>query len=98
MSYNNKASVRISRRAYRELKNHFLVLATANRSTERLEREFNRSPFEPYGGVTRQMFAVLRAVNRARKVASLPPVPPSCVRWQRQVIKPFELKIYRLAA
>jgi len=71
LGHNGKASVRISRPAYRELKGHFLTLATAHRPTERLEREFHRSPFEAYGGVTRQMFAVLRAVNKARKTAGL---------------------------
>jgi hypothetical protein len=98
LSHNGKASVRISRPAYRELKGHFLTLATAHRSTERLEREFNRSPFEPYGGVTRQMFAVLRAVNRARRTAGLLPVPNDCVRVKRKAVRPFELEVYRLAA
>ncbi|MCA9233367.1 MAG: hypothetical protein KDA57_22170 [Planctomycetales bacterium] len=94
----NKLSVRISRQAYRELKDHFLQLAQAYRTTDRLEQEFRRSPFEPYGGVTRQMFAVLRAVNRQRKTAGLPPVPPSCVRVKRRAVKPFAEPIYQLAA
>jgi hypothetical protein len=98
LGHNGKASVRISRPAYRELKGHFLKLATAHRSTERLEREFQRSPFEPYGGVTRQMFAVLRAVNRARKTAGLTTVPNHCVRVKRRAIKPFSERVYRLAA
>lgn len=98
LGHNGKASVRISRPAYRELKGYYLTLATAHRSTDRLEREFQRSPFEPYGGVTRQMFAVLRAVNRARKTAGLLPVPSDCVRVKRNALKPFETKIYRLAA
>ncbi len=101
IGHNGKASVRIGRRAYRELKGHFLQQATASRSTERMEREFNRSPFEPYGGVTRQMFAVLRAVNRARKMAGLPLVPHQCIRVKRKAVKPFEpfeSDIYRLAA
>ena len=98
IGHNGKASVRISRPAYRELKGHFLKLATAHRSTERLEREFNRSPFEAYGGVTRQMFAVLRAVNRARNIAGLLPVPNGCVRVKRKSVKPFSERVYRLAA
>ena len=98
LGHNGKASVRISRPAYRELKAHFLQLATVHRSTERLEREFSRSPFEPYGGVTRQMFAVLRAVNKVRNTAGLIPVPNHCVRVKRRAVKPFSEKIYRLAA
>ncbi len=98
IGHNGKASVRISRPAYRELKGHFLQLATAHRSTERLEREFHRWPFEPYGGVTRQTFAVLRAVNQARKTAGFMPVPTRCVRVKRKVVKPFARKIYQIAA
>jgi len=96
--HKGRTSVRMSRHAYRELKQHFLNLATASRSTQRLEREFRRSPFEPYGGVTLQMFAVLRAVNRARKRAGLTRVPNDCVRVRRKAVKPFEKRIYRLAA
>lgn len=98
LGHNGKASVRISRPAYRELKGHFLKLATAHHSTLRLEREFQRSPFEPYGGVTRQMFAVLRAVNRARRTAGLTPVPNHCIRIKRKAVKPFAQEVYRLAA
>lgn len=98
ISHNGKASVRISRQAYRELKDHFLKLATKNPTTDRLEREFRRSPFEPYGGVTRQMFAVLKAVNRVRRTAGLRTVPRSCVRVKRQAVKPFEPVSIQLAA
>ncbi len=101
IGHNGKASVRISRTAYRELKGHLLQQATASRSTELLEREFNRSPFEPYGGVTRQMFAALRAVNKVRKRAGMRPVPNQCIRVKRKAVKPFEpfeSDFYRLAA
>ena len=90
IGHNGKASVRISRPAYRELKGHFLKLATAHRSTARLECEFQRSPFEPYGGVTRQMFAVLRAVNQAEKncraVARAEPLHP-CETQSGQTVR-----------
>jgi hypothetical protein len=95
---NGKASVRIDRAACRQLKGHFLRLALRGRPTELLEREFRHSPFEPYGGVTRQMFSILRAVNRIRKRAGLPAVPRNCVRVKRKVVKPFEDDVYRLAA
>jgi hypothetical protein len=98
LGHNGKASVRISRPAYRELKDHFLKLSTAHRSTLQLEREFHRSPFESYGGVTRQMFAVLRAVNQARRTAGLTPVPNHCIRVKRRAVKPFGQEVYRLAA
>ena len=98
IGHNGKASVRISRPAYQKLKNHFLVLATSSHSTVVLEREFQYSPFEAYGGVTRQMFAILRAVNQARKTAGLSLVPNTCVRVKRRSVKPFDAKIYQLAA
>ena len=98
VSHHGKASVRISRRAYRELKAHFQSLSTRYLTTDRLEHEFGRSPFEPYAGVTRQMFAVWRAVNRQRKTAGLPLVPSSCIRVKRQVVRPFAPPIYRQAA
>ncbi|MEX2309833.1 MAG: hypothetical protein WD738_19840 [Pirellulales bacterium] len=88
VSWRDRVSVRISPQAYRELKAHFLRLA-ATESKDSLEREFCRAPFEPYGGVTRQMFAILRAVNRVRRTAGLPLVPRGCIRVRRRVVKPF---------
>ena len=89
VSWRDRASVRISPRAYSDLKAHFLHLA-AKESRNSLEREFSRAPFEPYGGVTRQMFAILRAVNRVRRTAGLPLVPRLSIRVKRQVVKPFD--------
>lgn len=88
VSSRGRVSVRISPAGYRELKAHFVQMAVS-RSTAAVEREFSRAPFEPYGGVTRQMFAILRAVNRARKTAGLPLVPRNCIRVKRKAIKPF---------
>lgn len=89
VSWRDRTSVRISPRAYNDLKAHFLQLA-AKESKNSLEREFGRAPFEPYGGVTRQMFAILRAVNRVRRTAGLPLVPRLSIRVKRQVVKPFD--------
>jgi hypothetical protein len=89
VSWRDRASIRISPRAYGDLKAHFLHLAVRETKNS-LEREFRRAPFEPYGGVTRQMFAILRAVNRVRRTAGLPPVPRLSIRVKRQVVKPFE--------
>jgi len=89
VSWRDRTSVRISPRAYSDLKAHFLHLAVKE-SKNSLEREFDHAPFEPYGGVTRQMFAILRAVNRARRTAGLPLVPRLAIRVKRQVVKPFD--------
>jgi hypothetical protein len=90
VSWRERTSVRISPRAYSDLKAHFLHSAVKE-SKSSLEREFCRAPFEPYGGVTRQMLAILRAVNRARRIAGLPLVPRHCIRVKRHVVRPFEL-------
>ena len=89
VSWRDQATIRISPHAYSLLKDHFLHLAVKETKNS-LEWEFSRAPFEPYGGVTRQMFAILRAVNRVRRTAGLPLVPRACVRVKRQVVKPFD--------
>ena len=89
VSWRGRTTIRISPRAYRDLKTYFLNLAVKE-TKHSLEREFGRAPFEPYAGVTRQMFAILRAVNRARKTAGLPLVPRGCIRVKRHVVKPFD--------
>jgi hypothetical protein len=88
ISWNNRTSVRMSPRAYAELKTHFLCMATRE-CRDVLENEFRNAPFEPYAGVARQMFAILRAVNRARKTAGLQLIPRECIRVRRQVVRPF---------
>ena len=88
VSWRERVSIRISPSAYRELKASFLQLATVE-AKNFIEREFRRSPFEPYGGVTRQMFAILRAVNRVRRTAGLPLVSRTSIRVRRRVVKPF---------
>ena len=90
IGWKERATVRLSRSAYRDLKGYFLKLATSSFSSKRLEQEFQRFPFEPYGGVFRQMLSIHRAVNRARKTAGLPRVPKECLRYKRRVVKPFE--------
>lgn len=89
-----RTSVHISERAYRELKSHFVGIALGM-TRHSLEREFSRAPFEPYGGVTRQMFAILRAVNRVRKTAGLALLPRDCIRVRRQAVRPFNDSLVR---
>lgn len=82
-------SVRIHPKSYRDLKAHFLELATS-RSVEKLTQEFRTIPFEPYAPVRNQVLAILRAVNRARKMAGFGPVPLEALRLRRRTLKPFE--------
>jgi hypothetical protein len=82
-------SVRIHRAEYRTLKAYLVGLA-CHRSAENMVGEFKRLRFEPYAPVRRQLLHVLRAVNRARKVGGLEPVPVGGLRLRRRIVKPFE--------
>ena len=73
---------------YRELKAWFEEHAT-RRSVAALATAFYELPFEPYALVRRQEFHILRAVNRRRKAAGLPPVPKECIWLKRRPVKPF---------
>lgn len=55
----------------------------------RARHAFYELPFEPYALVRWQEFHILRAVNRRRKAAGLPPVPKECIWMKRRPIKPF---------
>ena len=81
-------SVRIHRNEYRWLK-QFMVQFARNATREEVEEEFSRLRFEPYAPVVRQLFSVLRAVNRARAELGLEPVPAECVRTRRRVVPAF---------
>lgn len=84
-------SVRIHPENYRELRAHFVDRAT-HRTAEALSHELHRIPFEPYAPVRRQLLNILRAVNRARRVAGLEPVPTSALRLSRKGVRPFALQ------
>ena len=81
-------SVRLHPETYREVRAHFLGIAT-HRSVEVLSLELRRLPFEPYAPVRRQLLNLLRALNRARHTAGLEPVPTSSLRLSRMGVKPF---------
>jgi hypothetical protein len=85
-----RVTVRISPPVYRALRRYFLEQAIERKSTELLEQDFRFFPFEAYAGVIRQMLAIHRAVNRARRTAGLPSVPKDCLQFKRRAVKPFE--------
>ena len=80
--------VRIALPRYRELKAWFEEHAT-RRTVAALAAAFYELPFEPYALVRRQQFHILRAVNRRRKAAGMPPVPNECIWLKRRPVKPF---------
>ena len=81
-------AVRIAPDEYLRLKAYLVGLA-AHRSIETLAHEFERIRFERYAAVRRQLFNILRAVNRARKEAGFEPVPIGALRLRRRIVKPF---------
>lgn len=80
--------VRIDLPQYRLLKAWFEEEAT-RRGVAFLAKAFYDLPFEPYYLVRKQEFNLLRAVNRRRKAAGLPPVPPECIWLKRRPVRPF---------
>ncbi len=80
--------VRIDQRAYNELKAYFLEMAV-HRCAEKLINEFWLVPYEPYAPVRRQLFNILRAVNRVRKMAGYQTLPVEVVPLKRRIMKPF---------
>ena len=53
-----------------------------------LARALNR--FEPYYAVRRQMFFILRAMNRERRSRGFKPVPEYVLGTRLRKVKPFE--------
>jgi hypothetical protein len=82
-------AVKIADDVYSELKAWFLENAV-HRSAVALADEFRAIRYEPYGGVKKQIFALLRAVNEKRSAAGFEPVPASCLRLKRRSVRPFE--------
>lgn len=81
-------SVRLHPETYREVRAYFVDRAT-RRPVEVLSGELRRLPLEPYAPVRRQLLNILRALNRARRVAGLEPVPVSALRLSRKGVRPF---------
>jgi hypothetical protein len=82
-----RSHVRLDSERYRELKAYFLERAT-HRTAATLGDELRSLPFEPYAPVRRQLFIILRAVNRVRRAAGFQPVPWTALRLR--IVKPFE--------
>ena len=86
---NGHVQVRIDDETYRQLKAHYVGLAL-RRTKETLISEFYAAPFEPYAPIRRQMFNILREVNRIRKVAGFEQIPSSAIWLKRRILKPFD--------
>ena len=86
-----KVSVRLDAETYRKVKAHMLTVAAwdSYRDTKRMEREFSRLPYEPYGPVYEQLLSILRQVNRVRRRRGFAPIEAGCIRKYRRLSKVY---------
>ena len=84
--------VRLDRSTYDKLKNHLLAVACwdSMRSVERIEREFKRVPYQPYGPVIEQLQVIRRVVNRARRRRGYPSLNSGCIPRRLYLSKVYE--------
>ena len=80
--------VRIEKQQLATLKQHFRQRAM-HASAEQIGRELGGLPFEPYAPVRRQLFELLRMVNKLRAQQGLQQVSNSVLRLRRRIILPF---------
>lgn len=83
-----RPSIRIDRKVYLKLKARFLELAV-HRTEKSLRRAFKTVPFEPYEPVLRQLYSILRAVNRKRKQARASQLGYNVIRTYMNPVKVF---------
>ena len=55
-----------------------------------VEVRIDDESYEPYSSIRRQMFNILREVNRVRKVVGFEQIPSSAIWLKRRILKPFE--------
>jgi hypothetical protein len=84
-----RVRVQIARERYRGLRAYF-VRRACHLSAENLARELWSVPFEPYAPVRKQLLNLLRLVNAKRQQAGFTKIPPSVLRYRRQIVKAFE--------
>jgi hypothetical protein len=83
--------VRLDRRTYAKLKSHLVTVSTwdSRRERQRMEREFRRIPYQPYGPVIEQLQVILRAVNRARRRRGFAPIESGAIPRRLQLTRVF---------
>lgn len=92
-----RVRVLIARKRHAELRAYFLE-SSLRWSAERFSSEFLSLPYVPYAPVRRQLLALLGRVNRRRKEGRLEPIPVSAIRYQRPIVKPFDVPPEPVAA
>lgn len=82
--------VQIERDRYTELKAYFLDIA-CRRSPDYLGRQLLNLPFEPYAPVRQQLLNLLRLINKRRHASGLERLAPDVLRYQRRIVRPFDI-------
>jgi hypothetical protein len=77
----HKVSVRLDADTYRQVKAHLLTVATWDsfRARDRMEREFERLPYQIYGPIFDQLLAIAKQVNRSRRRRGFEQVDYGCI-------------------
>lgn len=81
--------VRVTREELKRVRGEVLDVSTRH-TARALVARFQSLPYEPYAGVRYQLFQLLDEVNRRRRAAGLPCVPPSAVPFRLQSGPVFE--------
>ena len=84
-----RVRVLIAREPYRELCAYFLSIA-CHRRRETLAEELFSLPYEPYAPIRKQLLKLLRLVNVKRQAAGYSKLPPTCLRFKREIVRAFE--------
>ena len=84
-----RVRVLIAREHYRELCAYFLSIA-CHRRAEALAEELYALPYEPYAPVRKQLLKLLRLINAKRQAAGYSKLPPTCLRFKRDIVRAFE--------
>ena len=92
-----RVRVTIGREAFQDLSAHLLDLAT-HRSAEKLRWEFWNQPFEPYAPIRKLLLQLLRLVNAKRAAMGYEKLLTDCIRYRRNIVKPFGRVCVDLAA
>jgi hypothetical protein len=84
-----RVRVLIAREPYRELCAYFLSIAS-HRQADALADELFSLPYVPYAPVRKQLLKLLRLVNAKRQAAGFAKIPPTCLRFKRDIVRTFE--------
>ena len=80
--------VRIEKERYKELRDYLVGMATRRNLGWCINQIWNL-PYEPYEPVRKQLKAIVRQMNAARKRAGYQQIPEKFIPWRRKIVKPF---------